>query len=103
LKNIQGLGQCFTNQAVVLINIGQLDKAKDLLDQAYQLFNGLGNKDGLATCKMNMGNILTLQGDYNQAIELFEQAIDLRKSCHIPTDDWQRRLDKHKQWLLTQQ
>ena len=83
----------------MLRNIGQLEQGMELLQQQQQICQQLGDRDGLAICLANQSLIREQWGELPNAIELCQQAIELRQACGIPTDDWQQRLADYQRQL----
>lgn len=56
---------------------GDYDKGIDYYSQSLEIFEEIGNKQGIATSLNNIGTIYKVQGDYAKAIDYFTQNLKI--------------------------
>jgi tetratricopeptide (TPR) repeat protein len=71
------LEQC----ADVVFQMGDLERAEDLYQQAGQIFEHLSNVDNQARLLMKLGPVLSAQGQQHEAIVLCQQAYELAQKA----------------------
>ena len=58
-------------------------KARELLEEAIEICNAMGNRAGYATVLEELGEFEVVRGEYNRAIEHYEEVISIRESLGI--------------------
>jgi len=72
-------GQTQNYTAIVYFEKGDYESALLHYHRALELFEKANNLTGVATIKINIGNIRLYFGDYNDAVKLYFEGIDLYK------------------------
>ena len=64
---------------VAMMNKGNYPKALNYFFKALKQFEGIGDKKGMGTCYINIGNIYHYQSDFSKSLEYYLKSLQLRK------------------------
>ncbi len=85
LNSSIGIVSVLVQMSDLYLNVGRIDQAKKLGQQALEMVTRLENQPKLmASVLNNWGNILTLDRKYEDAIKAFDQGLDLAKRALEP-------------------
>ncbi|RLI77002.1 hypothetical protein DRP04_12010 [Archaeoglobales archaeon] len=77
---VRGMGYGLANSASNYAKLGEeLDKAKEYIDEALDIFNRLGEKRMIGGCYDTYGIIYHKKNEYDKAVECFEKAIKIEE------------------------
>ena len=86
LKNVASVISVLVQMSDIYLNVGQIDQAKKLGLQSLELAAELENQSKLmASVLNNWGTVLTLDKDYDNALEAFHQGLELAKEALEPS------------------
>lgn len=86
LKIAAGILAVLVQKSDLYLNVGQIEEAKKLGQQALNLARELENQPALmASALNNWGTVLTLDRDYESAIEAFKQGLELAQTAEDPS------------------
>ncbi len=74
-----GMAYGLNNLGEIMRELGDPDRARDLFQQAYDIFKEFGNRRGMAFTATNLGGICFRQGDYDSAEQRFREGYRLNK------------------------
>ena len=79
-----GRGQALVQGAIFPFRQGDLQLTADLLQESLDLYQELGDEEGIARSTAELGGIAIAQGDLERAAELYEAVVPLfRKQGHL--------------------
>jgi predicted ATPase/class 3 adenylate cyclase len=84
LDDPRRLAEALSSLAVVLVNLRKYDEARDLGEEALQIFRTQGDQRGTAISLHDLGLVAREQGDYEQAITLLNSSISIWRSLGDP-------------------
>lgn len=88
LKNAVGITSVRIQMSDIYLTVGQIDQARKLSEQALEMAEMLENQPKLMAAALNsQGTLLALDGNYEAAIDAFEQGLDLTKKVAEPSLD----------------
>ncbi|MGC4108045.1 MAG: tetratricopeptide repeat protein [Thermomicrobiales bacterium] len=80
----RALAEAMNNHGNLLLELGQLDLARDRYTRSRELYEQIGNREGLADELNNLGLVAMLQGEFADAKVILEECLELRRSL----GDW---------------
>lgn len=84
LKSIDALVGAMINLALILVSQAKLEKAIQLLSSALSYARKVGRHKTMARIFINLANVYEIKGDFDKAIELNKQAIDMDPDVEKP-------------------
>jgi tetratricopeptide (TPR) repeat protein len=79
LHNRQGQADVTNALGLALLNLGQLDPARQRFGEAVELRREIGDRRGVAAVLSNLGLVDTQRGDYEGARHSFEESLQIRR------------------------
>jgi len=81
IGDVQGLGACYTNLAIILTGLKNIDEASEYINKAIEIKKNFTStfKDeaSLAFSKTTLGSILRAEKKYPEALEIFEEVLNI--------------------------
>ncbi|MGN6483703.1 MAG: tetratricopeptide repeat protein, partial [Thermomicrobiales bacterium] len=73
------LAEAMNNHGNLLLELGQLDVARDRYTRSRALYEEIGNREGIADELNNLGLVAMLQGEFAEAKAILEECLALRR------------------------
>ncbi|MEO0106387.1 MAG: sigma 54-interacting transcriptional regulator, partial [candidate division WOR-3 bacterium] len=77
IKNLNALIPAMINKALLLLNSGDTDKAKEVFEKAMNGSLRTGNKKHQYICLAHIAGIFEEKGRFDKALELYKKALDI--------------------------
>ena len=84
MNDLNALGECLGNQAVILTGRGQFPRAMDALAESERIFRDIGNQRNLASVLGNQANILAETGEAASALVRHQEAERIYRMIGMP-------------------
>ena len=86
-------GNDLLNLGSFLINVSKPYEARKCLEKAKKIFTGNHNQAGIAATIHDLAIISQDQGNYEEAVKLYNQSLKMKEGSDIPTDEWYEKAE----------
>ncbi|NQZ07098.1 MAG: hypothetical protein HRT35_08050, partial [Algicola sp.] len=87
-----GLSRSYGNQALILVDKGQLDEAMILYQKEEAICEALGDRAGLGSTYWNQGILLGKLDNDREQKKLWVESIAIKQAIGIPSEKYEKAL-----------